>query len=208
MHRSKTSPRRIIARQREREALALRTAGHTYERIAETMGVSIGTAYNCVTRALRVTVKEIAEEADKLRAQQLEQIRVGKAGIWQAYQDGAGWAVDRMVKLLDREARLVGLDLKPEVVLEGPKILVIESRPPWEREGGLADLPALPATTAVADEVPPDVPAETERDEGGTDPEPPAPKPRRDVAAETYARVFAGHPVESRYGGADEWIDI
>jgi hypothetical protein len=110
---SATSPRRIVAREREQRALALRREGLTMAGIAAALGMSRAGAHRAVVRALDATKREIAEEADALRALQLERIEAGIRALWPAYVRGELGAVDRMVRLLDRQARLCGLDLRP-----------------------------------------------------------------------------------------------
>jgi hypothetical protein len=53
--------------------------------------------------------------------------------IWTAYEAGEPWAIDRMLRLMAREASLAGLDLRPPEPEAGQQIVVITGKP-WEQQ--------------------------------------------------------------------------
>jgi DNA-binding CsgD family transcriptional regulator len=109
----------VTARERERQALALRKGGATYEEIARTLGVAQGTAYKAVQRVFARLARESQEDAEQLR--QLELVRLdailvqmtrvldGKESTPRQRCDTA----DRLIKVGERRARLLNLDALP-----------------------------------------------------------------------------------------------
>lgn len=96
--------------EREREALALRRGGATYQGIAtriEGFGGNSGTAYRAVQRALRRTLQE---PADDLRTLELERLDALHLAMWTKAMGGSLGAVDRVLRIAERRARLLGLD--------------------------------------------------------------------------------------------------
>ena len=103
-----TSPRRIAAAERGHMALELRKAGVTYEEIAKRVGYnSKGRCYDAIMRLLRKTAQEPADEVRRLEINRLD-------ALWlRAYtqvQKGDLGAIDRCLRIMERRARLLGLD--------------------------------------------------------------------------------------------------
>jgi hypothetical protein len=102
------SPRRIEAAERRARALELRKAGATYDQIATQLGfANRGGAYRAVATAL----KEItAEPAEEVRALELERLDAMLLGLWPQARKGSNGAVDRVLRIMERRAKLLGLD--------------------------------------------------------------------------------------------------
>ena len=91
------------------EALRLRSSGLTYQKVADIMETDKGTAYKRVQRALRAIPYEAVQEFRQLEGERLdallevafEQATTGKRSLF---------AIDRCVMLMERRARLFGLD--------------------------------------------------------------------------------------------------
>lgn len=111
---SATAPAALTARQREERGLQLRLAGLSYARIGEQLGITGPGAHAAVTRAVRRQAERMAEDAELLRA--IEVARLDEAQVVASallrHQDSATRlrAVDRVVKLGERRAKLLGLD--------------------------------------------------------------------------------------------------
>ncbi len=104
-----TRPKRARPSDRRRRALKLRMKGLTYSDIARQVGyASPSGAYEAVRKALDYEAYETAAEYRKLHVARLEALL---AGIWNLAREGKLGAVDRVLNLLEREARLLGLDL-------------------------------------------------------------------------------------------------
>jgi hypothetical protein len=111
MSHSKASPQRLLAAQRRTEAVRLRVAGKTYEFIGETLGISTVRAYQFVTEELQRLGKERAEAAAELTQIELQRLEALHACLWKrAVDDGDLDAIDRLVRIANRRAKLLGLD--------------------------------------------------------------------------------------------------
>jgi hypothetical protein len=135
---SKTSPRSIATAQRRAQALKLRLAGARYDDITQQLGYSSrGAAVQDVQRALVATVQEPADELRALEVQRLDMLwqtalrvltrqHVTVSNGKVVHLDGSPVkddapvlaAIDRLLKIQERRARLLGLDApaKHEVV--------------------------------------------------------------------------------------------
>jgi hypothetical protein len=105
----RATPAKIAAVERQREALALRKAGTTFQSIADTLGYgNRSSAADAVTKALRETIPQ--EEADELR--RLENVRLDALfePMYAQAVEGDGLAVDRCLRIMERRANLSGLD--------------------------------------------------------------------------------------------------
>ncbi|BBK30574.1 hypothetical protein EDC65_1987 [Stella humosa] len=113
--------RRAAARRRA-EALALRTAGLDYGRIAAspdgegpaTLFPSATAARRAVARALR----EAGDEPDVERRLQARRLDRALAGAWTKADGGDGPAIDRILAIETRRARLLALDLPEDAAVD------------------------------------------------------------------------------------------
>lgn len=107
----KTSRRRIDATERQRQALEYRKAGKDFVTIARLCGyASKSAAYKAVVTALRDITREPAEEVLALEVARLDAML---DALWPHIRaDGKDmtWCVDRVLKVMERRASLLGLD--------------------------------------------------------------------------------------------------
>lgn len=102
------SPRRITAAEKRARALELRKAGATYDQIARQVGFSErGAAYRAVQTALLEITQEPAQEVRQLELERLDAMLLG---LWPAARKGKEGAVDRVLRIMERRAKLLGLD--------------------------------------------------------------------------------------------------
>lgn len=100
--------RQVIALPRHLAALQLRQKGLTYDEIKTELGyASKGAAAKAVRSALRKTLAEPAERVRDLEVTRLDRM---VSAIWDKVLAGQLTAVDRMIKIMERRARLLGLD--------------------------------------------------------------------------------------------------
>lgn len=109
----KTSPETAEAKMRAAKALELRMEGKTFATIAKEAGYnSPQAAHDAVKRALDATLRE---PADRLRALELERLDV----LWQIQylnaQAGDVQAMGACMKIMERRAKLLGLDAPVKV---------------------------------------------------------------------------------------------
>jgi hypothetical protein len=157
-----TKPSTLGHTERRRQAVDLRRRGLTFEAIGKEMGgITAQAAHALVTRALeefRTDTAEAVEDHRKLELARLERI---VEIMWPQVEEGRGDAVDRVLKVAQRKAALLGLDLKtPEAVNNhlhvhatphpenaDPTIMVLLRE--WATKGGAK--PALPSPPEVID---------------------------------------------------------
>ncbi len=117
-------------------AVAMRGAGRSYRQIAEIEGVSLSTAHSRVQRALLVTIREPAEVVRELELARLDALAVVAMAALAEFVpmrsrgnrvlhpvtrvEVRDWAhnlaaVDVLVRISERRAKLLGLDVAPVV---------------------------------------------------------------------------------------------
>lgn len=93
---------------KERKVLELRRAGVTLDVIAEQVGyTNRSAAYKALKRALARTLQQPADELRDLEADRLDRLQ---AAIWAKAMNGDLRAIDRVLLIAERRARLLGLD--------------------------------------------------------------------------------------------------
>ena len=131
MSESKTSKRRLKATERHLEALELRKQGKSFPAIAEALGYrGPSGAYKAVMSALDKMLREPAEEVRKLEAERLDTMF---EKLWGQIKSGNHGTIDKLLKVMDRRAKLLGLDAPSKRELTGPdgKPLQIEWVNDW-----------------------------------------------------------------------------
>lgn len=119
-HQDFGSPRAVRTAERRAEALAMRKRGMTYKEIADALGYKSATT---VSSEIKKMLTEMPREnADQLRKIEVERMDQLLNAMWDKAMGGDGWAVDRCLKIMERRAKLLGLDApivtKVEVVTE------------------------------------------------------------------------------------------
>lgn len=107
---SKTSARRSAAAERAERAFELRKAGLPYTRIAQELHVSAGAAFNIVNRYLLKLRDRTDELAESVRQIELSRLDSMLEGLWERASGGNTQAIDRVLKIMQRRADLLGLD--------------------------------------------------------------------------------------------------
>lgn len=93
---------------RELEVLKLRRAGLSFTEIAKRVGYADrGGAYKAYKAALNRTYREPVAEVRELETQRLDALQVA---VWTAAMRGNLGAVDRVLRIMERRSRLLGLD--------------------------------------------------------------------------------------------------
>ncbi len=110
---SLSSPRRILAVQKQEKALRMRQAGLTFAEIGRQLGYADRQgAEKAVAAALQ---KTIAQPAEDLRQLDITRLDALLHGAWDEAVDGDPRAIDSCLKVLERRAKLLGLDKAVEV---------------------------------------------------------------------------------------------
>ncbi len=110
---SLTSERRIVARDKQAECLRLRKKGLSYQAIADEIGYSNASgAEKAVKAALDRITQEPAEELLKLEIQRLDTMLLN---IWDKVCEGDLYAIDRVLKIMERRAKFLGIDVPTKI---------------------------------------------------------------------------------------------
>ncbi len=107
--RRKTSSTSIERAETEHRAIELRRAGHTFDQIADKLGLpNRGVAHRYVTRGL---ARWMRPAADELRAEELDRTDALIARLWPLVDRDSPklTAVDRLLRVLDYRAKIAGL---------------------------------------------------------------------------------------------------
>lgn len=132
-----------IAAERRVKSLELRKGGMSYRQIGAQLGISEAQAHRDVTRIL-ASIAKLAEP-DALQVRILEQQRLDALleALWPQAQRGNHGAIDRVLRIMERRARLLGLDAPTRTdITTGGDRLVIEYVNDWR------GAPAIPASWA------------------------------------------------------------
>ena len=114
----------VTAHDNQLKALELRKAGVSYQRIAETLGYKDASgAWRAVKSALK---KPLQEPAAELRPLEVERLDAMLSAIWASVKQGQYGAQDRALKIMERRARLLGLDapVKADVTSGGEALTI------------------------------------------------------------------------------------
>lgn len=118
MH-TKTSATVLNAAERRTEALRLRKEGLTFEEIGRQLGVNKSTAYNHVTEALKELRQDATENAEQVKAIELERLDTIYRNGFSALINGDLKGGDLCLRAMDRRARLLGLDAATKTEISG-----------------------------------------------------------------------------------------
>lgn len=110
----KTAAAAIIYHEKLRRAIEMRREGFTYDAIAAETGIKSKTAQKAVSRALEKALLDDAKDLKRLQLARLEKLIEILTPALTPIKTVAGsvdvFAIDRYIKALDRQAKLLGLD--------------------------------------------------------------------------------------------------
>ena len=108
--KSRTSPARIAVNEKQARALELRKAGVGYQEIADELGyASASGAFEAVKSALD---RMLREPADALREIELDRLDTMWSSVWENVLAGDLDSIGTALRITERRARLLGLDVK------------------------------------------------------------------------------------------------
>jgi hypothetical protein len=116
MPQSPTSPARIEAAERQALALKMRKEGCTYDKIAQRVGyASPAGAEKAVKAALHKMIKDDAQDVLTFEIARLDEMLEGAYGLACV---GNPIAITSVLKIMERRAKLLGIDAPTKVTLE------------------------------------------------------------------------------------------
>lgn len=96
--------------ERRAKAIELRKQGKKWDEIGAALGITRQSAQEMVGRVLDNINAYTVDQVNELREDQLEKVRTLTAVLWEPALQRDVQSLDRVVKLLEREAKLAGLD--------------------------------------------------------------------------------------------------
>jgi hypothetical protein len=142
---SSTSAARVGRSGRAARALDLRKGGLTFREIGERMGFSEQRAHRLVTEELARLNAERAEAAEAVTRLEVERLDALLAAVWPKAKDGNLAAVDRVLAILARRAKMLGIDREKGggTVLMQQAINTTSARAPMTPEDRVAAVRAI-----------------------------------------------------------------
>jgi transcriptional regulator len=105
------------------EALELRKAGATYEAIAQQLGYSNrNSAHRAVQTLLR---RRTTENVDELRVLENERLDDLLRAVYDVALAGGDKAIDKVLRIMERRARMWGLDAPTQTHVTGDKEIIV-----------------------------------------------------------------------------------
>lgn len=129
---SKTAPERVHAAENRKKAVELRVQGASFAAIGRALGVSAMMAHKYITKELKELAIDTRESTDQLRQMELLRLDRMELALWdQAINDKEYGAVDRVLRIMERRAKLMGLDAPATInknitITEQDRILLVE----------------------------------------------------------------------------------
>ncbi len=108
--KKRLSPQTVERRLKAKKAVELRLAGASYGQIAERLGVTPSGAWRMVARELERVEKGVEESAKELRRMELMRLDRMMLGLWQDAITGNAPSVDRILRIMERRAQILGID--------------------------------------------------------------------------------------------------
>jgi len=105
-----------VTQARRVQALDLRLAGASYRQIAFALGVGVKTAWQDVNRALQ---EYLTEPVEQIRAAEIARLDRLLMAYWQKALGGDESAAYLFLAIMDRRARLLGLDAPKRIDVTG-----------------------------------------------------------------------------------------
>jgi hypothetical protein len=103
-------PRNAVALQRQQEALELRRAGLGYIAIADRLGISKSQSHRLVQHALAEAKESVLADAVTLQSEEVSRLDGLLTSIWPNARQGNLGAIDRVLKIMERRSKMLGLD--------------------------------------------------------------------------------------------------
>lgn len=109
-----THPRRTAAKIFSQQVLEARIRGFSFNDICESLGKSKGGVIKAYQRAMAEAAKDLAETAAQARLVEVRRLDMYLNKLQKRIESGDTAAIHRALKISERRARLLGLDLQPE----------------------------------------------------------------------------------------------
>jgi len=131
MARGETSPAILTTAERRAFVLVMRKTGATYRKIAAATASRFGAdnlpegwderyAYKDVMRELARLRETMGEDGETVRQIELERLDRLTEALWPRAKDGDEAAIDKVLRIMDRRAKFLGLNRPEGLEVSGP----------------------------------------------------------------------------------------
>jgi predicted transcriptional regulator len=124
---AKSSVRRIRTTEKTLKALELRKRGMNYTQIGKKLGCARSTACRYVLSELENLADKCREEAVHVRDLELQRLDALYLVAYAEVEDGNIPAIDRCLRIMERRAKLLGLDAAEKVEHSGDLVINLRS---------------------------------------------------------------------------------
>lgn len=115
----KFTPKKSEIAERRKRALDMRIKGYSLQQIADELGVAIGTVHIDLNETFKDLHQKTIESGETLRELELQRLDMALHAIALQVASGDLGAIDRWIKLSERRAKLLGLDLQRTDITSG-----------------------------------------------------------------------------------------
>lgn len=120
LNKQKAKPSTVVTTEAEEKALELRRAGASYRQIAKTLGVSLAMAHKYVKRGMSRLIERCRDEAEQVLLLELDRLDQMLMGLWPAASKGNPQSVEKVLKIMERRAAMLGIDKPTKVAPTTP----------------------------------------------------------------------------------------
>ena len=124
---STTSKKSVLAEERRVKCLEYRKAGLSYREIGQRLNIQHSAAYKHVKKALSRLREDVHEQAEDLRTLEMERADKLFFLAYKAALNGDLSAIDKAIRVMERRAKLCGLDEATRTEISGS----ITATPQW-----------------------------------------------------------------------------
>lgn len=90
--------------------LRLRKMGYDARRISDELDIPMDRVSNIIKSALQKLTKDMRGQAEEIRSLEMTRLDDLQSAIWSDCMEGKLTAIDRVLKIMERRSKLVGLD--------------------------------------------------------------------------------------------------
>jgi orotate phosphoribosyltransferase-like protein len=131
MRKSSTVPvsvaKAVLIDQRGR-ALHLRRGGLTFDEIAAELAIDVKKARRLCSDAMEDARAQVAETAKELQALEVSRLDSMLNSIWDSAMRGNLAVIDRVIKIMERRAKMLGLDAQERLDSLTPEEIAMEAQ--------------------------------------------------------------------------------
>ena len=145
----------VATRTTAKNVLKLRKMGLDAQQISGELDMPLDRVKNIISNALKALAKEMRGQAEQIRSLELTRLDELQTAIWADCMGGKLTAIDRVLKIMERRSKLVGLDaperldIKADMKLEHMKEAkdrlmskILDIMPEEKKEEFTGELPA------------------------------------------------------------------